>query len=81
MNLTRIHYFLQVLGIKMDHTTKDDYFSKHIQFTTIYLQPKQRLKHNNYSEQKINMSYFVQATEYEMNMHAKFQYLNMHRFL
>jgi hypothetical protein len=29
--------FLQVLHIKRSYSTKDDYLSKHIQFTTIYL--------------------------------------------
>jgi hypothetical protein len=34
---------------------------------------KQRLKSNNYYEQKINMSYFVKATEHNMSIHAKIQ--------
>jgi hypothetical protein len=68
--------FIQVLHIKRSHLTKDDYFSKHNQFTT-----KMRLKHNNYSEQEINMSYFVQTIDHDMNMYAKIQYLNMQRVL
>jgi hypothetical protein len=31
--------------------------------------------------QKINMSYFVQAKDYDMIMYAKFQCINMHVFV
>jgi hypothetical protein len=34
---------------------------------------KQRLKYNNYYEQKINMCYFVKATEHNMSIHTKIQ--------
>jgi hypothetical protein len=46
----------------------------------IYLLLTQKLKHNNYSEQRINMRYFIQATEYDMRMHAKFQDLILYIF-
>jgi hypothetical protein len=46
-----------------------------------YLLPKQRLKHNNYFEQKINTIYFIEANEYDMIMNANIQYDNMHRCL
>jgi hypothetical protein len=39
------------------------------------------LKHNNYSEQKINMNYLIQASEYDTNMHLRIQCKNMHEFL
>jgi hypothetical protein len=39
------------------------------------------LKHNNYSEQKINMSYFTQANEQDMSIHAKIQDLMFNGFL
>jgi hypothetical protein len=49
--------------------------------TTIYLLQGQKLNRNNYSEQKINMSYFAQAKEYDMIMYAKFQCMIMHALL
>jgi hypothetical protein len=45
----------------------------HILFTTIYLLYKQKLNHTNYSAQEIIMKKFVQPTEYDMHMYAKFQ--------
>jgi hypothetical protein len=51
--------FMHALISKSKHYTKNDYFSKPIQFTTIYLLQRQKLKYNNYSKQEINMSYFV----------------------
>jgi hypothetical protein len=81
MNLTRLSDFLQAIIIKRRLSTKNYYFSKHIQFTTIYLPQKQKLKHNNYFKHNINMSYFVQAIESEMSMHAKFGYLILYEFL
>jgi hypothetical protein len=59
MNLTRLLNFIQVLHIKRRHSTKNDYFSKHIYFIIFYLLQKEKLKHNNYSEQKINMICFA----------------------
>jgi hypothetical protein len=72
---------MQVLNIKRKHSTKNEYFPKHILFTTIYLLQEYELNHNNYSEQKINMSNFVKAKERDMNMHAKIQCINMHGWL
>jgi hypothetical protein len=74
MILTRVYDFLQVLSIKRMHSTKNDYFSKHKYFSTIYKLQKLKLKHNNYFEQNINMIYFVQANEHDMSMLAKIQY-------
>jgi hypothetical protein len=71
MNLTRIYDFLHVLHIKMSYSTKDHYFSTHILFTTIYLLQQQTLTHNHYSEQNINMRYFIQAIEHDVHMYAK----------
>jgi hypothetical protein len=81
MNLTRVYDFIQVIHIKRSYSTKYDYFCTHILFTTIYLQQRQKLKHNKYSEQKINMSYFTPSKDYDMNMHAKIQCMHMHVFL
>jgi hypothetical protein len=50
--LIRLFDFIQVLNIKMRLSTKDEYCSTHIQFTTIYLQQEQILNHRNYSCRK-----------------------------
>jgi hypothetical protein len=42
---------------------------------------KARLKNNKLPDQKLNVRYFLQATEHDMNVHAKFQYLIFYRFL
>jgi hypothetical protein len=42
--------------------TKNEYFSRHIPFSIIYLLQEQKLNHNKYYEQKIIMSIFVQDT-------------------
>jgi hypothetical protein len=47
----------------------------------IYLLQEQKLNSNKYSEQEINLSYFIQAKNYDMNMHTKFQCVNKHAFL
>jgi hypothetical protein len=46
MNLKMFFDFIQVLLSKQKHTTKDDYFSKYIIFTIIYLLQEQKLNHN-----------------------------------
>jgi hypothetical protein len=74
MNLNMLSNFMKVLNINRKHTTKNEYFTMHILFTTIYLLQKQKLTHRNYSKQKLIMSNFVQANEDDMNMHAKVQY-------
>jgi hypothetical protein len=47
----------------------------------IYLLPKQGLNHKSLYKQELNMNYFVQANEYDMNMHAKFRDLILYSFL
>jgi hypothetical protein len=42
---------------------------------------KQKLNYRNYSEQEIIMRNFVQATEYDVNMHANIEYLDIYIFL
>jgi hypothetical protein len=81
MNLNMLYNFIQVLISKRKHPIKDDYFSIHMLFTTIYLLQKQKLNRNNYYEQKINMVYFIQPNEHDMIMHANIQYYNMPIFL
>jgi hypothetical protein len=66
----RFSNFMQVL-----------YFPKHVLFTTIYLFREHKLNHKNYSKQEINMSNFVQATDNEVYMYAKFGCLDVYRFL
>jgi hypothetical protein len=39
------------------------------------------LIHINYFEQVINMTHFVKATENDVHMYAKFEYLYVHKFL
>jgi hypothetical protein len=50
MHLTRFSDFIQVLHSKRNTSTKNEYFPKHIQFTTIYLLLEQKLIPNNYYE-------------------------------
>jgi hypothetical protein len=59
-----LYDFIQVLHLKRSPSTRIDYFSTHIQFTTIYLLQGQKINPENYSKQEIIMSNFVQATEY-----------------
>jgi hypothetical protein len=81
MILIMLYDFIQVVLSKRRHNTKNDYLSEQIQFSTIYLLQKSRLNHNNYSNQKINMSYFIQANEHNMSMHAKIGDLILYGFL
>jgi hypothetical protein len=65
----------------MEFATKNYYFPMHILFTTIYCLQEQELNPRIYSKQELIMSIFVEATNHEINMHAKIQYLILHRFL
>jgi hypothetical protein len=53
----------------------------HILFTTIYLLLEQEINPWIYYKHDLIMSIFVQATDHNINMHAKIQYLILHRFL
>jgi hypothetical protein len=81
MKLTMLYDFLLVLLSKRKKPTKNDYFTKHIIFTIIYLLQEQELNPNKYSEQEINMNIFSQPTEHEVYMYAKTQCINMDRYL
>jgi hypothetical protein len=81
MNLTMLFNFIQVLLITRRHPTKINYFSKYILFTTIYLLQEQNLNHRKYSEQEINLSNFLQATEHDVHMYTKFGGLTYYEFL
>jgi hypothetical protein len=72
MNLIMLFDFMLILNIKRKHSTKNEYLSRHILFTKIYLLQEQKLNHNNYSKQKINMRNFVHATQHDVHMCKKF---------
>jgi hypothetical protein len=81
MNLNMLFDFIQVLYNIRKHSTKVGYFPKHILFIIIYLLQEQKLNYRNYFEQKIIIGNFVQVTEYDANMHARIEYLDIYRFL
>jgi hypothetical protein len=70
--LTLLSDFIQVLYNIRKHWVKNEYFSMHILFTTIYSVQEHKLNHKQYSEQEVNMGNFVQATEPDVHMFAKF---------
>jgi hypothetical protein len=47
----------------------------------MYLMQKQKLNYINYSGHGINMSNFIQATEHDVHMYAKFGGLAFYVFL
>jgi hypothetical protein len=61
INLNMFSDFMKVLNSIRKHPTKNEYFPTHILSTTIYFLKKQKLNHNKYSEQELNMSNFLQA--------------------
>jgi hypothetical protein len=61
MSLNMLSDFVQVLNSISKHPTKNEYFPTHVLSTTIYFLQKQKLNHNKYSEQELNMSNFLQA--------------------
>jgi hypothetical protein len=73
--------FMQVLYIKRRYSIKNEYFPMHILFTTIYLFQEYKLNHENYSKKEINMSNFLQTTEYYVHIYEKFGGLNCYEFL
>jgi hypothetical protein len=73
--------FMQVLNSKRKHSTKNEYFLMPVLFTTIYLWQEEILNPINYSKQEIIMSNFVQATEPEVYMYAKFEYFTRYVFV
>jgi hypothetical protein len=52
-----------------------------ILFTIIYLMQKQKLNPRNHSEQDIIMTNFIQATENDVHMNARFECLYVYGFL
>jgi hypothetical protein len=80
-SLNKLYNFIHVIYNIKEYYTKVEYFSKHNLFITIYLLLDQKLNHNNNSMQEINMRNFIQASEYDVHMHAKFEYLDIYRLL
>jgi hypothetical protein len=78
MGLKLLPNFVQVLYSTRKIPTKDYYFSKYIQFSTIYLILEQNLNTRNYPKHELIMEICVLATDHDMNMHAKIQSMNMH---
>jgi hypothetical protein len=66
VSLNHFSGFILVLNNIRNHPTKNECFCMHILFTTIYLLHKQKLNHENYSEQELNMDNFVQVNEYDV---------------
>jgi hypothetical protein len=60
MSLNVLSNFMQVPNNIRKHPTKNEYFPTHILSTTIYFLQKQKLNHNKYSEQELNMRIFLQ---------------------
>jgi hypothetical protein len=56
----------------MKHPTKKEYFPNYIIFSKIYLLQEQKLNHRNYSEQELNMRFFLQDNDHDVHMYAKF---------
>jgi hypothetical protein len=59
MSLNMLSDFMQVLNSIRKHSTKTEYFRKHIQVTTVSLLQEHNLNHRNYYENEINMTKFV----------------------
>jgi hypothetical protein len=59
MHLIMFYDFIQVLNSIKKHPTMNEYFSRHIIFTIIYLLQEQKLNPRIYSEQELNMSNFA----------------------
>jgi hypothetical protein len=72
MHLIIFSNFMKVLHSIRNQTTKNENFSRHIIFTIIYLLQEHKLNPKNYSKQELNMGNFVQATEHDVHMYAKF---------
>jgi hypothetical protein len=46
MNLNMLSNFMKVINIKMKHYIKNEYFPKHILFSTTYLVQEKKFNHN-----------------------------------
>jgi hypothetical protein len=73
--------FIQVLNSARELYTKNQYFSNHKLFSTIYLLQKQILNPRNYSKQELITELFVKANDNGFHMHAKIQSIIKCRYL
>jgi hypothetical protein len=81
LSLNKFYDFMQVLNSIRKHYSKNEYFPKHILFTTTYLLQEQKLNHRNYPGYEIKVINFVQATGHDVHMYAKFGGLTIYEFL
>jgi hypothetical protein len=81
MSLNKFFDFIHVLYSITKHSVKNEYFSMHILFTTIYLLQEQKLNPRNYSKQELIMNNFVQSTEHDFHMYAQFGGLTFYEYL
>jgi hypothetical protein len=81
MHIILLSDFLQALNSARKLLTKNYYFSKHILFTIVYLLQEQKLNPRNYSKPKRVIRFFLQSTEYDVHMYAKFECLDFYEFL
>jgi hypothetical protein len=79
-SLTRVYDFIKVIHIKRRQSTNNDHLPMYILFNIIYLLQEQKLNPRNYSEQVTIMIIFSKANDHDVHMHAKIQYLILHRF-
>jgi hypothetical protein len=73
MHLIMFSNFILVINNIRNHPTKNECFCVCILFVIIYLLHKQKLNHENYSEQELNMGKVLQANEYYVHMYTKLQ--------
>jgi hypothetical protein len=59
ISLNKSYDFIQVLNSIRKYYTKNEYFPKHILFSTVSLLQDQKLNPRNYSNQEINKINFV----------------------
>jgi hypothetical protein len=72
---------MQVINSTRKYYTNSGYFPKHTLFSTIYLLQKEILIYKNYLEEEILMINFVQVTENDVLMYARFECPDVYVFL
>jgi hypothetical protein len=81
MSLNKFYDFMKILYGAGNLPIKNQYFSKHILFSTIYLLQAQNLNLTNYSKQEAITNIFAWTTDHDMSMQAKIQSMNRYRYL
>jgi hypothetical protein len=59
MNVIMLSDYMKVLNSKRNNPTNNEYCSRYILLTTIYLLQEQKLNPRNYSDQELNMINFA----------------------